>query len=61
MTASCFIAQQIDREILPSVIRYHSQHALDDFIILWEKMLDGSSGKKDYPNLEQRLQYVKVI
>ena len=60
LTASSYISREIEREVIPTVIRYHNQHALDDFIILWGKMLDGSSGKKDYPNFEQKLQYIKI-
>lgn len=53
-------AHRFSLKVMPTVLQTHSSPALDEYIVLWGQMCDGSTLKRGYPNLKQQLQSLRV-
>jgi hypothetical protein len=58
ITASPILAKSIAEEILPHIKSV--EPALEEHCLFWERALDGSLEKRDYPNFKTALQRLKI-
>lgn len=60
VTASPFMVKALSEEIMIHLPQLHAQPHLNDHLILWGRIYDGSPERSDYPNIKSVLRNVKI-
>jgi sigma54-dependent transcription regulator len=60
VTAKSDLIAIVDRKVLSEVAKTHTREDLDEYIVLWKRIMPGTANRTLYPNMEERFKNTKV-